>query len=130
MMGYGDDSAIPVPAIFMFVPGMAVVVNQNTHQGLKVVNGSRYVALDVILDRKYPGYRISRDTTLHFGPPGRGPASLRVNERLALRRHATRNRPSCTHQHKDRVSEQTAMATMRRYSSGITLRSRVRMHRL
>ncbi|OWT42275.1 hypothetical protein VFPPC_18429 [Pochonia chlamydosporia 170] len=69
MMGYGDDSAIPVPAIFMFVPGMAVVVNQNTHQGLKVVNGSRYVALDVILDKKYPGYRISRDTTLHFGPP-------------------------------------------------------------
>lgn len=28
MMGYGDDSAIPVPAIFMFVPGMAVVVTR------------------------------------------------------------------------------------------------------
>ncbi|KAH8743852.1 hypothetical protein F5883DRAFT_512064 [Diaporthe sp. PMI_573] len=66
MLSYGDDSEIPVPAIFMFVPGMAVVVNQNTHQGLKATNGAAYVALDVILD---PGHRISPNTILHFGPP-------------------------------------------------------------
>lgn len=30
MLNQGDDSAIPVPAIFMFVPGMPVVVNRNT----------------------------------------------------------------------------------------------------
>jgi hypothetical protein len=65
----GDDSSIPVPAIFMFVPGMPVVVNQNTHQGLKLVNGASYTALDVILDKAYPGHRISDDTILHFGPP-------------------------------------------------------------
>lgn len=35
IMIQGDDSVIPVPAVFMFVPGMPVVVNQNTHQGLK-----------------------------------------------------------------------------------------------
>jgi hypothetical protein len=29
--GLGDDSSIPVPAFFMFVPGMPVVVNRNTH---------------------------------------------------------------------------------------------------
>ncbi|XP_044716508.1 AAA domain-containing protein [Hirsutella rhossiliensis] len=44
MLGQGDDSATPVPAVFVFVPGMPVVVNQNTHQGLKVL-------------------------TVHFGPP-------------------------------------------------------------
>ncbi|KAM4064172.1 ATP-dependent DNA helicase PIF1 [Hirsutella rhossiliensis] len=33
MLNQGDDSAIPVPAVFMFVPGMPVVVNHNTHQG-------------------------------------------------------------------------------------------------
>jgi hypothetical protein len=48
---------------------MPVVVNQNTHQGLKLVNGASYTALEVILDQKYPGHRISADTILHFGPP-------------------------------------------------------------
>ena len=69
ILGLGDDSSIPVPAIFLFVPGMPVVVNQNTHQGLKLVNGASYEALDVILDKAYPGHRINADTILHFGPP-------------------------------------------------------------
>jgi hypothetical protein len=68
ILGQGDDSSIPVPAIFMFVPGMPVVVNQNTHQGLKLVNGASYEAVDVILDKAYPGHRINADTILHFGP--------------------------------------------------------------
>ncbi|XP_044717366.1 ATP-dependent DNA helicase PIF1 [Hirsutella rhossiliensis] len=55
MLNQGDDSAIPVPAVFMFVPGMPVVVNHNTHQGLKLVNGASYTALEVILDKSYPG---------------------------------------------------------------------------
>jgi hypothetical protein len=69
MLSYGDDSKIPVPEIFMFVPGMPIVVNQNTHQVLKVVNGASYKALEVILDKAYPGHRISADVILHFGPP-------------------------------------------------------------
>ena len=69
ILSQGDDSAIPVPAIFMFVPGMPVIVNQNTHQGLKLVNGARYTAINVILDKTYPGHRISPDAILHFGPP-------------------------------------------------------------
>ncbi|KAM4061443.1 PIF1-like helicase [Hirsutella rhossiliensis] len=69
MLNQGDDSAIPVPAVFMFVPGMPVVVNHNTHQGLKLVNGASYTAAEVIIDKAYPGHRISADTTIHFGPP-------------------------------------------------------------
>jgi len=69
MLNQGDDSAIPVPAVFMFVPGMPVVVNHNTHQGLKLVNGAPYTGLEVILDKAYPGHRISADITVHFGPP-------------------------------------------------------------
>ncbi|TVY62373.1 Ankyrin repeat domain-containing protein 50 [Fusarium oxysporum f. sp. cubense] len=69
MLGQGDDSAISVPAVFMFVPGMPVVVNQNMHQGLKRVNGARYEAVRVVLDKAYPGHRINADTVLHFGPP-------------------------------------------------------------
>ncbi|KAF2183629.1 hypothetical protein K469DRAFT_739718 [Zopfia rhizophila CBS 207.26] len=69
ILSYGDDSSIPVPAVFMFVPGMPVVVNQNTHQGLKVVNGASYTALDVVVDKAHPGHRISADTILYLGPP-------------------------------------------------------------
>jgi len=64
-----DNSSIPVPAVFMFVPRMPVVVNRNTYQGLKLVNGASYEVLDVILDKAYPGHRINADTILHFGPP-------------------------------------------------------------
>ena len=69
ILNHGDDSSIPVAAVFMFVPGMRVVVNQNTHQGLKLVNGASYEALDIILDKAYPGHRINTNTILHFGPP-------------------------------------------------------------
>jgi hypothetical protein len=69
VLDYGDDSSVPVPAIFMFVPGMPVVVNKNTYQGLKLVNRSSYTALDVIVDNAFPGHRISATTILYFGPP-------------------------------------------------------------
>ncbi|KJZ69983.1 hypothetical protein HIM_10628 [Hirsutella minnesotensis 3608] len=61
MMNHGDDSAIPVPAIFMFVAGMPIVVNHNTHQGLKLVNGAGYRAAEVIVDKTHPGHRVSAD---------------------------------------------------------------------
>ncbi|KAL8364684.1 hypothetical protein RB595_003794 [Gaeumannomyces hyphopodioides] len=48
---------------------MPVVVNHNIHQGLKLVNGASYTAVDVILDRAHPGYKVDVDTVLHFGPP-------------------------------------------------------------
>ncbi|KAM4056503.1 PIF1 protein [Hirsutella rhossiliensis] len=67
VLNQGDDSAIPVPAVFMFVAGMPVVVNHNTHQGLKLVNGAGYSAVEVIVDKASPGHRISSDMTIHFG---------------------------------------------------------------
>ncbi|XP_044715953.1 tetratricopeptide repeat domain-containing protein [Hirsutella rhossiliensis] len=69
MLGQGDDSATPVPAVFLFVPGMPVVVNQNTHQGMKLVNGAGYTAVDVIPNRAFPSHRVSAELTMHFGPP-------------------------------------------------------------
>jgi hypothetical protein len=50
MLNHGDDSVISTPAVFMFVPGMPTVVNQNTHQGLKLVNGASYTGVAVISD--------------------------------------------------------------------------------
>ncbi|KAM4067649.1 PIF1-like helicase [Hirsutella rhossiliensis] len=35
--------------------GMPVVVNHNTHQGLKLVNGASYTAVEVIVDKAHPG---------------------------------------------------------------------------
>jgi hypothetical protein len=50
---------------------MSVVVDQNTNQGLKLVNGAGYTALDFVLDKTYPGHRVNAETIpiLHFGPP-------------------------------------------------------------
>lgn len=39
ILNQGDDSTIPVPAVFMFVPGIPVVVNHNTYQSLRATNG-------------------------------------------------------------------------------------------
>ncbi|OAQ60809.1 ATP-dependent DNA helicase PIF1 [Purpureocillium lilacinum] len=69
ILNQGDDSAIPVPAVFMFVPGMPVVVNRNTYQGLKVTNGGAYTAVDVVVNKAFPGHRVSAGITVHFGPP-------------------------------------------------------------
>lgn len=69
ILNQGDDSAIPVPAVFMFVSGMPVVVNQNTYQGLRVTNGGGYTAVEVIVDKAFPGYRVSAGIMIHFGPP-------------------------------------------------------------
>jgi hypothetical protein len=33
ILNQGDDSAISVPAVVMFAPGMPVVMNQNTAKG-------------------------------------------------------------------------------------------------
>jgi len=48
----------------MFVSEMPVVVNLNTHQGLKLVNGASYTALDVILNKTYSDYHINGKTNL------------------------------------------------------------------
>jgi hypothetical protein len=87
MLNHGDDSAIPVPAVFMFVPGMPIVVNNNTHQGLKLVKGASYTALDVIVDKAFPGYHIQsplRQTHLDqlaFHSPTRRPHASQSHDR-------------------------------------------------
>ncbi|KAM4061026.1 PIF1-like helicase [Hirsutella rhossiliensis] len=100
MLGQGDDSATPVPAVFLFVPGMPVVVNQNTHQGLKLVNGAGYTAVDVIPDRAFPGHRVSAELIMHFG----------------------RRRASCWPRRRPRTSTsaaEAAMAAQRRQPEGL-----------
>ncbi|KAH8752750.1 hypothetical protein F5883DRAFT_632941 [Diaporthe sp. PMI_573] len=70
MASVGDDSKICVPATFMFVPGMPVVVTKNINPGLKLVNGAKYKAVEVIPDSKsFPGYQLAPNIILHFGPP-------------------------------------------------------------
>ncbi|KAM4056483.1 PIF1 protein [Hirsutella rhossiliensis] len=91
MLGQGDDSATPVPAVFVFVPGMPVVVNQNTHQGLKVVNGAGYTAVAVIPDRAFPGHRVSAELTdFHFVGM---PAGTILLKPISVKITAQRKRP-------------------------------------
>ncbi|SRR6266566_9977690 len=64
-----DDNAIPISTVFIFVPNIPIVINQNIHQGLKLVNGANYTTVDIVFNRIYPSYRINADTILYFGPP-------------------------------------------------------------
>src|SRR5216117_1403100 len=68
-LSYGDDSKIHIPGVFIYTQGMPVVVTKNTLSGLEVVNGAEFNAIDVIPDPAFPGYFLSDDTTIHFGPP-------------------------------------------------------------
>jgi len=64
-----DSSEMAIPSVFFFARGMPIIVNANLYQGLKIVNGGRYVASDVILEPGQAGYAIADDITLFFGPP-------------------------------------------------------------
>jgi len=69
ILNQGDDNVIFVPTVFIFVFKISVVVNQNIHQGLKLVNGAGYTTIDIIFDKAYPGHRINADIVLYFDPP-------------------------------------------------------------
>lgn len=65
----GDNSNCKVPGVLFYAQGMPVVVNKNIYTGLKVVNGAEFTAADVMLDPNYPGYHLTDNVTIHFGPP-------------------------------------------------------------
>ena len=48
---------------------MLAVVNENTYQGLKLINGASYETLDVVLDRAYPVHCVNGETIIHIDPP-------------------------------------------------------------
>jgi hypothetical protein len=79
-----------------------------------MANGSSYEALDVILDKAYPGHRINADNHSPLWPAGWNPAGGRVNERLPLRGYATRSHPLDTDQNENRVPEEASVAANRR----------------
>ncbi|KAM4064151.1 PIF1-like helicase [Hirsutella rhossiliensis] len=118
MLGQGDDSATPVPAVFVFVPGMPVVVNQNTHQGLKLVNGAGYTAVDVIPDRAFPGHRVSAELTMHFGPPA-GIVLASETTRASTSSGCRRDDPADAHQRQDHGAAEAAVAAQRRQPEGL-----------
>jgi hypothetical protein len=46
----GDARELSIPSIFAYVEGMPVIVNQNKYLGLKVANGSEFVAMGIVPD--------------------------------------------------------------------------------
>ncbi|KJZ70841.1 hypothetical protein HIM_09755 [Hirsutella minnesotensis 3608] len=131
MLKQGDDNAIPVPAVFMFVAGMAVVVNHNTHQGLKLVNGAGYRAVEVILDKAYPGHQVSADTTDNpLRAAGGGNTRVGNDGRVPLRRDATRHGLTDTHERSDPMPAETAEAAKRRHQKRAAMHGGLCMHGL
>ena len=87
ILGQGDESSIAVPAVFMFVRGMPVVVDRNTPQGLKLVNGQ----LRGIGRHPRKGACSLSNRCRHysaFWAARRNPAGVGDDDRLPLRRNA------------------------------------------
>jgi hypothetical protein len=65
----GNNSNCKVPGIFFYAQGIPIVVNKNTYTDLKVINRAEFTATDVFPDPKSPGYHLTDNITIHFGPP-------------------------------------------------------------
>lgn len=57
MLNHGDDSAIPVPAVFMFVPGMPVVVNRTRTRASSSSTGPALLLWKLSPTRHFPDTR-------------------------------------------------------------------------
>jgi hypothetical protein len=68
-MQLGDAGALSVPSIFAYVEGMPVIVNQNKYLGLKVANGSEFVAKGIVPDPNVQEYEVDEGLSIFFGPP-------------------------------------------------------------
>jgi PIF1-like helicase len=65
----GDAGALSVPSIFAYAEGMPVIVNQNKYLGLKVANGTEFVAKGIVPDPNVQEYVVDEGLSIFFGPP-------------------------------------------------------------
>jgi hypothetical protein len=70
------------------------LINQNTGEGLKPVNGARYTALEAIFDKKFPGHPIYQRQRSPF--------------RLASEQYL-----SGSHQHENQMTEEASRSAKR-----------------
>jgi PIF1-like helicase len=64
-----DNTENHTPAYFPFIPGMPVMITKNIFQGLGVVNGSVFTAIDVLLDPLSERFELSDGVVIHSMPP-------------------------------------------------------------
>jgi hypothetical protein len=69
VMQLGDDGQLPIPAIFPYVEGMPVIVNENKYLGLKVANGAEFTAVGIIPDPEVDEHVVDEGLSIFFGPP-------------------------------------------------------------
>ncbi|KAF6794973.1 DNA repair and recombination protein [Colletotrichum musicola] len=68
-MQLGDGSKLPIPAIFPYVEGMPVVVNENVYMGLRVVNGAEFTAVGIAEPPGREEIHVSESISIVTGPP-------------------------------------------------------------
>lgn len=64
-----DDSNLKVPAYLAFTKGMPMGITENSHQGLKMVNGAQYIAEGFLPDPKSTIFRAGADVFIVTGTP-------------------------------------------------------------
>ena len=69
VMQLGDAGPLSIPSIFPYVEGMPVIVNENKYLGLKVANGSEFVATGIVPDPNVSEHVVDEGLSIFFGPP-------------------------------------------------------------
>ena len=64
-----DDAKFKIPPLYIHISGTPVMTTENDLPGLKHVNGAEFKSVAIIPDPEYPGYAVSEQITIHFGPP-------------------------------------------------------------
>ena len=69
VMQLGDAGPLSIPSIFPYVEGMPVIVNENKYLGLKVANGSEFVATGIVPDPNVSEHVVDEGLSIFFDPP-------------------------------------------------------------
>lgn len=65
----GDNTKCPIPAIFPYVRGMPVCLNENKFTALQVANGSLFEAVGIIPNPSFQVFSYSPTVRIHVGHP-------------------------------------------------------------
>ncbi|KAK5997619.1 hypothetical protein PT974_02983 [Cladobotryum mycophilum] len=90
----------------------------------------QYKAVEVILDKTYPGHRISADMMIHFGPPAWLILASETMEGLHFVGMPPRHDRADTDDYRDSMPTKAAVAAERCQLKGTTMCGGLRVHRL
>lgn len=61
-----DNFSYKISGIFIFIFGIPVVFTRNIYNGVNLVNGVKFTAVNIFFNLKYSGYKIAKNIIFYF----------------------------------------------------------------